>query len=127
MILTPYLVLLGGLLSQSHDGGHADSQVVATDEVSLALLDNVPVGLKVVKLVAVGSSKVSAQAAVVASDNNTATTGGCGLVDAVADLEASLLGGIGKDVGVLVLTDTAEVDDGLGREDVLAVGSILGL
>lgn len=114
-----YLVLLGSLLGQSHDGGHADGKVVATNEVCLALLDNVPVLLKVVKLVAVGSSKVSAQAAVVASDNDTATTSGLGLVDTVADLKASLLGGIGEDVGVLVLADAAEVDDRLGREDVL--------
>ena len=93
--------------------------MVATNEVCLALLDSVPVLLKVVKLVAVGSSKVGAQAAVVASDNDTATAGGLGLVDAVADLKASLLGGIGEDVGVLVLANAAEVDDGLGREDVL--------
>ena len=93
--------------------------MVATNEVRLALLDNVPVLLKVVKLVAVGSSKVGAQAAVVASDNDTATAGGLGLIDAVADLKASLLGGIGEDVGVLVLANAAEVDDGLGREDVL--------
>ena len=93
--------------------------MVATNEVCLALLDNVPVLLEVVKLVAVGGSKVGAQAAVVASDNDTATASGLGLVDAVADLKASLLGGIGEDVGVLVLANTAEVDDGLGREDVL--------
>jgi hypothetical protein len=73
----------------------------------------------VVKLVAVGSSKVGDQAAVVASDNDTATTGGSGLIDAVADLKTSLLGGIGEDVGVLVLAHAAEVDNGLGREDVL--------
>lgn len=93
--------------------------MVATNEVCLALLDNVPVLLKVVKLVAVGSSKVGAQAAVVASDNDTATASGLGLVDTVADLKASLLGGISEDVGVLVLANAAEVDDGLGREDVL--------
>jgi hypothetical protein len=114
-----YLVLLGSLLGQSHDSGHADSKVVATDKVCLALLDDVPVLLQVVKLVAVGSSKVGDQAAVVASDNDTATTGGSGLIDAVADLKTSLLGGIGEDVGVLVLAHAAEVDNGLGREDVL--------
>jgi hypothetical protein len=114
-----YLVLLGSLLSQSHDGGHADSKVVATNEVCLALLDDVPVLLQVIKLVAVGSSKVGDQAAVVASDNDTATTGGSGLVDAVADLKTSFLGGIGEDVGVLVLANAAKVDNGLGREDVL--------
>ena len=114
-----YLVLLGSLLGQSQDGGHADSEVVATNEVCLALLDDVPVLLEVVKLVAVGGSEVGAQAAVVASDDNTAAASGLGLIDTVADLEASLLGGIGEDVGVLVLANTAEVDDGLGRENVL--------
>lgn len=93
--------------------------MVATNEVCLALLDNVPVLLQVVKLVAVGSSKVSDQAAVVASDNDTAAASGLLLVDTVADLKASLLGGVGEDVGVLVLANAAEVDDGLGREDVL--------
>jgi hypothetical protein len=72
--------------------------VVATNEVCLALLDDVPVLLQVVKLVAVGGS---------------------GLVDAVADLKTSFLGGIGEDVGVLVLANAAKVDNGLGREDVL--------
>lgn len=38
-----YLVLLGSLLSQSQDSGNADSKVVATNEVCLALLDGVPV------------------------------------------------------------------------------------
>lgn len=93
--------------------------MVATNEVCLALLDDVPVLLQVVELVAVGSSKVGAQAAVVASDDDTATAGGLGLVDAVADLKASLLGGISEDVGVLVLANAAEVDNGLGGEDVL--------
>ena len=97
--------------------------MVATDEVSLALLDNVPVLLEVLKLVAVGSGKVGAHAAIVAGDNDTATAGGLLLVVAVADLEAGLLGGIGEDLTVLVLADTAEVDDGRGREDVLPKGS----
>ena len=115
------LVLRGGLLGESHDGGNADGKVVATNEVCLALLDNVPVLLQVVKLVAVGSSKVSDQAAVVASDNDTAAASGLLLVDTVADLKASLLGSVGKDVGVLVLANAAKVDDGLGREDVLGL------
>lgn len=93
--------------------------MVATNEVCLALLDNVPVLLKVLELVAVGSGKVSAQAAVVASNDDTATASGLGLIDTVVDIEASLLGGIGENVGVLVLANAAEVDNGLGREDVL--------
>ena len=96
--------------------------MVATNEVCLALLDDVPVLLQVVKLVAVGSSQVGAQAAVVASDDDTTTAGGLGLVDTVADLKTSLLGGVGEDVGVLVLANAAEVDNGLGREDVLPCG-----
>ena len=95
--------------------------MVATNEVCLALLDNVPVLLKVLELVAVGSSKVGAQAAVVASNDDTATASGLGLIDTVVDIKASLLGGIGENVGVLVLANAAEVDDGLGREDVLGL------
>lgn len=101
--------------------------MVATNKVCLTLLDNVPVLLQVVKLVAVGSSKVGDQAAVVASDNDTAAASGLLLVDTVADLKTSLLGGVGEDVGVLVLANAAEVDDGLGREDVLGLGQRVGL
>ena len=75
--------------------------------------------LQVVELVAVGGSKVGDQAAVVAGDNNTAAAGGLLLIDAVANLKAGLLGRVGEDVGVLVLADAAEVDNGLGREHVL--------
>jgi hypothetical protein len=115
----PYLVFLGSLLGQSHNGRHADGKMVATNKVCLALLDDIPVLLEVVELVAVGGCEIGAQAAVVAGDNNTATASGLSLVDTVADLEAGLLGGIGKNVGVLVLANAAEVDNGLGREDVL--------
>jgi hypothetical protein len=104
------LVLRGGLLSQGHDGGNADGKVVATNKVCLALLD-----------------KVGDQAAVVASDNDTAAASGLLLVDTVADLKTSLLGGVGEDVGVLVLANAAEVDDGLGREDVLGLSQRVGL
>lgn len=96
--------------------------MVATNEVCLALLDDVPVLLQVVELVAVGGGKVGAQAAVVASHNNATAAGGLLLIDTVADLKTSLLGGVGEDVGVLVLADAAKVDDGLGREDVLPFG-----
>jgi hypothetical protein len=82
--------------------------------------------LQVVKLVAVGSSEVGAQAAVVASDNDTATAGGLSLVDTVADLKTSLLSGISENVGVLVLANAAEVDDRLGRENVLRCELVLG-
>lgn len=93
--------------------------MVATNEVCLALLDNVPVLLQVVELVAVGGSKIGDQATVVASDDDTAAASGLLLIDTVANLKTSLLGSICEDVGVLVLANAAEVDDGLGREDVL--------
>lgn len=77
-----------------------------------------------VELVAVGGSKVGDQAAVVAGDNDAAAAGGLLLIDAVANLEAGLLGRVGEDVGVLVLADAAEVDNGLGRQHVLPNGLV---
>lgn len=91
----------------------------ATNKVGLGLLNGLPVLLQVVKLVAVGRGEVGAHAAVLASDDHTAATSGCLLIDTVADLETGLLAGIAEGVGVLVLADAAEVDNAVGWEDVL--------
>lgn len=121
-----YLVLSGSLLTKRDDGGHADSQVVATDVVDLGLLDQRPdLGLlEVLNLVLVGSSKVGAHAAVVASDDNTTLTGGLSLIDTVLGVDTGLLASLLEDVTVLVLTDTTDVDNGLLREHVLITLSI---
>lgn len=116
-----YLILGGCLLSESKDGGDADSQVETTDIEELGLLDERPdVGLlQVLKLVLVGSSEMSAHAAVVASDDDTALSGGLGLVDTVLSVDAGLLAGLLKDVTILVLADTANVDNRVVGKKVL--------
>ena len=75
----------------------------------------------------VGGTQVGAQAAVVASDDNTATAGLLLGVDTVLDTQTSLLDGIVENGRVLVITSTTEVDDGVGGQDVLGTtSSVLG-
>lgn len=57
-----------------------------------------------------------------AGDNDAAAAGGLFLVDEVFSSETSFLTGRAKDVGILVGANTAYVDNGVGREDVLLVG-----
>lgn len=123
------LVAAGSLLGELHDGGRADGKVVATDIVDLCVLDEGPdLGLlQVLKVVVVGGTKLSAHGAVVAGNDNTATAGVDLGVDTVLDAETSLLDSIVEDGGVLVVTDTTEVDDAVGREEVLSTaGGVLG-
>jgi hypothetical protein len=95
--------------------------VVTPDVVELGLLDEGPdVGLlQVLKLVLVGSSEVSAHAAVVAGDDDTALAGGLRLVDTVLGVDTGLLTGLLEDLAVLVIANTANVDDGVVGEQVL--------
>jgi hypothetical protein len=118
-----YLVLCRGLLAKSDDSGHADSQVVSTDVVDLGLLNQRPdLGLlEVLNLVLVGSSKVGAHAAVVASDNNTTLTGRLRLINTVLGVDTGLLASLLEDVTVLVLANAANVDNGLLRKQVLQI------
>jgi hypothetical protein len=120
------LVLSSGLLTKSDDGGHTDSQMVATDIVELCLLNQRPDLrlLQVLDLVLVGSSEVGAHAAVVASDDNTTLTGGLGLINTVLGVDTGLLASLLEDLAVLVLTDTTDVHNGLLREHVLGTLSI---
>lgn len=117
-----YLVLGSGLLSQREDGGHADSQMVATDIVELGVLNKLPDLrlLQVVQLVEVGSSQVGAQRAVVSSDDDTAAAGGGLLVVAVLGADTGLSGDVLEDLPVLVLSDAANVDGGVGGQNVLS-------
>ena len=121
------LVLGSGLLSKSQDGGNRDGQVVATDKVDLGLLDEVPVLLQVLDLVAVGSSEIGAHATVVAGDDDTAATGGLLVVVAVDGAETDLLVGLDQLLGVLVLANASNKDNRVGGEDVLGTsGGVLG-
>jgi hypothetical protein len=103
--------------------------VEATDVVHLGVLDELPdLGLlQVIQVVVVGSTEVGAQASVVASDDSTAAASLLLGVDAVLDAEASGLDGVVEDGRVLVVAGTADVDDAVGREDVLGTsGAVLG-
>lgn len=123
------LVVLGGLLGDGLDSLRADSEVVAADVDGLGVLNQAPdLGfLQVLNLVVVGSGEVGAHAAVVAGDDDTATSSWVVSIDAVLDTETGLLVGLLQSSGVLVVTDTANVDDRLLGEDVLcATGSVLG-
>ena len=143
------LVVLSGLLSQLHDGRRADYVVIlahfridgfcnvhlltgkveATDVVELGVLDELAdLGLlQMVDIIVVGSTEVSAETSVVASNDNTTSTSLLLGVDSVLDTKASSLDGIVKDGRVLVVTSTTKVDDAVGREDVLGTsGSVLG-
>lgn len=102
--------------------------MVAADVEDLGVLNQGPdLGLlQVVQAVVVGSTEVSAETAVVASDDNTASAGRVSLIDTVLDTQAGGLDGILEDGSVLVVADTAEVDDAVGGQDVLgATGGVL--
>lgn len=96
----------------------------STDIVDLGLLDQGPDVrlLQVVKLVLVSGSKMRDQATVVAGNDRTALSSGLGVVNAVFSVDTSLLAGISEGVGVLVTANTANVEDGVLRKDVLAKG-----
>lgn len=109
--------------------GKLTSEVVSTDVVELSTLDQSPdvLTLQVLEVVVVGSTEVSAERAVVASDDYTALSGRDLGVDAVLDAETDLLDGVTEGGGVLVVTDTTEVDDAVGGQDVLGTtGGVLG-
>ena len=99
-----------------------------TNVVNLGVLNLLPdvVLLQVLKLVVVGGSKICAERAVVASDDDTAATSGGLLVVEVLGLDTSLLADVLEGLAVLVLTDAANVEDRLRRQDVLGTtGGVL--
>lgn len=123
-----HLVLSSSLLSKSLDSRHTDGQVESTNVVDLSILDLLPdvVLLQVLELVVVGSSKICAERAVVASDDDTTATSGGLLVVEVLSLDTSLLADVLEGLAVLVLADAANVEDGLGGQDVLGTtGGVL--
>ena len=83
--------------------------------------------LQVLQVVVVRSAQRGAQRPVVASDDGSAETRGNLLVDAVLDAQAGGAHGVLEDGGVLVVTDTTDVDDAVRGQDVLgAAGRVLG-
>lgn len=110
------------MLTEGEDGGDADSQVEATDVEGLCVLNEAPDlgGLEVLELVVVGGTEIGDHGAVVASDGDSATTGGVGLVNSVLGADTGLgAAGLDELIGSSVLTNTSDVDHGLGGEDVL--------
>lgn len=116
-----YLVLGSSLLSEGENSWDTDGQMVATDEVDLSLLNEAPdLGLlEVIKLVLVGSSQMGNQASVVASDDDTTSTGGLNIIHTVLNSETSLCTGLPEDIGILVLANAADVEDRVLRENIL--------
>jgi hypothetical protein len=120
-----WLVVLSSLLGELHNGRRADSEVETTDVVDLSVLNELPdLGLlQMVKIIVVGSTEVSAQASVVTSDDGTATASLLLRIDTVLNSKASSLDSIVKNGRVLVVTSTTDVDDTVGRKDVLGASS----
>lgn len=98
--------------------------MVAPDVVDLGLLDQRPDVrlLQVLDLVLVCGSKVSDHAAVVAGDDDTALASGLDIVDTVFSVDTSLVAGVLENVGILVATNAADVEDRVVREHVLRSG-----
>lgn len=101
------------------------SEVVATNVVKLGVLNQAPDLrlLQMVEVVVVGSTKIRAQAAVVAGDDNTAAASLLSGFGAVFDTKASGLDSIVQDGRVLVVASTTQVDDAVGGKDILGATS----
>lgn len=97
--------------------------MVATNIVELSLLDERPNVrlLKVLDLVLVGGGKVSAHAAVVAGDDDTALASGLDIVDAVLSVYTGLGAGVLEGISILVLADASDVKSRVLGKDVLEV------
>jgi hypothetical protein len=103
--------------------------VETTNVVDLGVLNELPDLrlLQVVKVVVVGSTEISAQASVVTSDDGTAAASLLLRVDSVLNTETSSLDSIVEDGRVLVVAGTTNIDNTVGREDVLGTsGAVLG-
>ncbi len=97
--------------------------MVAADVVDLGSFDEFPdLGLfQVADLVLVGGVEGGDHAAVVAGDDDAAAAGGVGGVDKVFGAQAGGGAGVAEGLGVFVLADAADVEDGFGGEDVLGM------
>ena len=115
------LILRRRLLRQRHHGRHAHRQMISADIVHLRLLHHLPHLrlLQVLELVLVRSRQMRAHAAVMARDDDATATRRLCVVDAVFGAETGVLACGGQDVGVFVAPDAADVEDGVGGEDVL--------
>lgn len=119
-----YLIGLDGMLSQSQDSRNADREMVASNVVDLSILNKLPDfrRLEVLKLVMIGSSKLSNHRTVVTSDHNGTATGGVVWLNTVFGANTTLaLASLTELVCGSILSNTADVDGRLRRKDVLFV------
>lgn len=116
-----HLVVGGGFFGQRQDGRHAHGQMVTADEVERGLLNERPDAgrLEMIDFVLVGGSQVRAHATVVTGDDDATAAGGDLGVHTIFHAEAGFVAGGAEDIGIFVGTDTADVEDALGWEDVL--------
>lgn len=108
--------------------GAPTSEVEAANVVDARVLDQGPdLGLlQVVDVVVVGGPEISAQASVMAGDDDAAAARLLLGVDAVLDTQAGGLDGVVQDGRVLVVTGASKVDDAVGGQHVLgAAGRVL--
>ena len=111
------LIFLRRFLCQCQYRRHADGQMVPADEVHFSLLHQFPdLGrLQMRDLILVGSGQMRAHGAIMAGDDDPATAGGLVGRDEILGADAGffILGPQGR--GVLVGTDAADVEGGIGR------------
>lgn len=116
-----YLIVRSSFLGQSKDGGNAYSQVKSSDEIYLRFLDQVPNVwlLQVLKLIVVGGGEMSAQAAVMASDDDATAARGLVLVNAIFRVDAGFFADVCELLAMLIFSDATNVGDGVGWENIL--------
>lgn len=103
--------------------------MVATDIDDLGALSERPdLGLlQMLEVVVVRGVERGAERPVVAGDDDTTPSSGNLGVNAVLDAEADIADSVVQNGGVLVVTDTTDIDDAVGGQHVLgAAGRVLG-
>ena len=93
--------------------------MVSTNEVGFGFLCDAPVLLQMLDFVSVCCGKIGDHASVVASNDDTTSSGWLLLIVPVANSKTSLLVGILEDLGVLVVADTPKEDYRVWLEQVL--------
>jgi hypothetical protein len=111
-----------GVFGELLDSWGTDGQVETTDVIDLCGLNELPDlgGLEVLNLVLVGGGKLGNQGTFIAGNDDSTTSSGLGGIDEVLRADSSLDGaGMAELIGGLVVSDTSDVDNGIGGENVL--------
>ncbi len=100
--------------------------MIPADVIDLGLFDELPDlrALQMAELVLIGGLEGRDHAAVVAGDDDAAAAGWVRAVDEVFGAEAGGGAGVAEGLGVFVLADAPDVEDGVGGEDVLGWWSV---